>query len=172
MSTQHPLNLEGDDGREARGELWARITAAGLAVHKALDEGLPGGVSSADYSILSVLRAAPHVPLDHQHCHAFELRLKEICDLLQWDRSRASHQVIRMEKRNLVAKHPCSRDARGVVIRLTEQGQEIIEKLHPQYLDAIDEVFFSKLDAEEICMISSVVDRVLGPQKQKLQELA
>ena len=59
------------------------------------------GLSEADYEILAVLSEHPTERMPAQ----------ELCALLQWEKSRLSHQVRGMEKRGLVVREPNLADA-------------------------------------------------------------
>lgn len=83
----------------------------------------------------------------------FGLRAKDLAAAAEWQDSRVSHQLRRMEQRGLVARARDREDARGTVVRLTEAGirsaelaratrrrvvrQIILDVLAPQQLDAL-----------------------------------
>src|ERR1700761_9795716 len=50
------------------------------------------------------------------------LRPFQICDALNWEQSRLSHQLTRMERRGLVRRRECEADGRGAFIELTAAG--------------------------------------------------
>ncbi|MFD9218210.1 MarR family winged helix-turn-helix transcriptional regulator [Streptomyces sp. NPDC059544] len=56
------------------------------------------GLSAADYALLARLSEAPEGLL----------RAKELGAEVDWERSRLSHQISRMEKRGLVARESCA----------------------------------------------------------------
>ena len=55
------------------------------------------------------------------------MRLRDMCQELDWDRSRTSHQVTRMDKKGLVAKVKCAGDARGVNVEITHSFSAFTE---------------------------------------------
>ncbi len=59
-------------------------------------------MSAADYLVLAKLTEA-----------GGRMRLTDLAKLLEWEKSRMSHQVGRMTKRGLVAKEECADDGRG-----------------------------------------------------------
>ncbi len=75
-----------------------------------------------------------------------EIRLRDLCASLDWDRSRTSHQVTRMEKRGLVTKQKCAGDARGIIIELTEEGERRLREAAPSHVESVREVVFDCLD--------------------------
>jgi len=50
------------------------------------------------------------------------LRVSELAGLLQWERSRVSHHIKRMERRGLVERVECSVDGRGAFVWITPSG--------------------------------------------------
>jgi DNA-binding MarR family transcriptional regulator len=72
------------------------------------------GLSDADFQILSVLASAYRGRL-----RAFDLR----CEL-QWEKSRLSHQLRRMEQRGLIRREACADDGRASDVVLTDAGRE------------------------------------------------
>ena len=83
----------------------------------------------------------------------FGLRAKDLAAAAEWQDSRVSHQLRRMEQRGLVARARDREDARGTVVRLTEAGirsaelaratrrrvvrQIVLDVLAPEQLDAL-----------------------------------
>src|SRR5690606_31873944 len=49
------------------------------------------------------------------------LRMTALADVLQWERSRLSHQVTRMAKRGLVQRTSCPDDGRGAFVSATDE---------------------------------------------------
>ena len=73
------------------------------------------GLSEADYEILVALTENPD-----QSMRAIALR----CGL-EWEKSRLSHQLRRMEQRGLVARETCIEDNRSTIIRVTAEGRAL-----------------------------------------------
>ena len=73
------------------------MLTASRKVDRAMDETLQAGsdLSTSEFSVLVELSEA-------EDC---ALRLRDLCARLDWDRSRTSHQITRMERRGLVTKH-------------------------------------------------------------------
>src|SRR5256885_12142766 len=72
------------------------------------------GLSEADFEILSALTESPD-----ESVRALALR----CGL-EWEKSRLSHQLRRMEERGLITREECAEDNRGSVIRVTDAGRK------------------------------------------------
>ncbi|MFG1943848.1 MarR family winged helix-turn-helix transcriptional regulator [Nonomuraea sp. NPDC048826] len=85
-----------------------------LAAHLSRELTRATGLSEADYQILDALLDAP----------GGRMRALELRWVLQWEKSRLSHQVGRMAKRGLLGRESCAEDARGWDIALTAEGRE------------------------------------------------
>jgi len=69
---------------------------------------------------------------------------------LGWDRSRLSHQLVRMENRGMVVREDCAEDARGLMVRITRDGRRGIEAAAPAHAEAVQRHFFDHLSRAEI----------------------
>lgn len=123
---------------EEEQDLWRHLLASIRKINRGMEETLLacGEISISEYSVLVSLSEAPNKTL----------RLRELCSELDWDRSRASHQITRMEKRGLVRKERCSGDARGVEVVLTDTGMERLEASVPEHVESVRRMVFDHLD--------------------------
>jgi DNA-binding MarR family transcriptional regulator len=127
------------------------------------------GLSLADYSLLVPLSEAP----------GLRLRARELRRIIDWDRSRLSHQIRRMEQRGLIVREECPGDARGTIIRLTAKGRETIEAAAPGHVETVRRLFVDVLTSEEIHLLTGIADRVadrvaedaFGPGKPACAEI-
>lgn len=71
------------------------------------------GLSTGDYVVLLALSEAD----------AQRMRSSELATRIGWDRSRLSHHVGRMERRELIRREECPTDNRGAEIVLTPPAQ-------------------------------------------------
>ena len=102
------------------------------------------GLSEADYEVLVVLSESPHG----------RMRVFEIGDELQWETSRLSHHLTRMERRGLVRREKCPTDQRGAYIVLTDAGRDAIVAAAPRHVaDAIT--------PEQLDELANIAERVL-----------
>ena len=74
------------------------------------------GLTLPEYEVLVQLSEAP----EHR------LRPFQICEALNWEQSRLSHQLTRMERRGLLSRRECEADGRGAFIELTTAGADAI----------------------------------------------
>lgn len=110
------------------------------------------GLSLADFDVLVALtdRADPRI------------RVLELAEKLQWEKSRLSHHISRMEKRGLVAREECPQDARGAFVVLTATGRTAIEQAAPPHVDAVRELVVDALTPEQLDALGAIAETVLG----------
>lgn len=133
--------------------LWRSILNAKRAVDRSIDLQLQESldISTADFSVLVVLSEAENNVV----------RMRTLCESLDWDRSRMSHQITRMERRGLVTKERCACDNRGIDVTLTEHGRHVIEKAAPNHVKLVRHVVFDVLGENiDFQGISAVLDRI------------
>jgi DNA-binding MarR family transcriptional regulator len=114
------------------------------------------GLSLADYDVLVQLTDAPDGRL-----RPFELQRR-----LQWEQSRLSHHLSRMQRRGLVSRQECADDGRGAYVVLTEAGLRAIEAAAPGHVDTVRQLFFDQLTREQVEGLETLATRVL----QRLDE--
>jgi DNA-binding MarR family transcriptional regulator len=73
------------------------------------------------------------------------LRPFQICEGLNWEQSRLSHQLTRMERRGLVSRHECAADGRGAFVELTAAGAEVIAAAAPRHVATVRKLIFDQL---------------------------
>ena len=110
------------------------------------------GLSLADYDVLVLLTEAPDG----------RLRVFELAEELQWEQSRLSHHLARMQRRSLVAREECTTDRRGAFVVLTDAGRDAIEKAAPGHVALVRQLVFDGLSVEQVAMLESFVRRVLS----------
>ncbi len=62
------------------------------------------------------------------------LRQNELSAALQWDRTRLSHQLTRMEHRGLVSRSAVDG---GVLVRITDEGARLVRVARPIHAEAV-----------------------------------
>ena len=110
------------------------------------------GLSEADLEILSHLADTPDAPV-----RALALR-----GGLEWEKSRLSHQVRRMEQRGLVAREVCLEDGRSTVIRVTDEGRRLAERGRRVHADAVRRYVCAALTPEQLDALGEIADAVLA----------
>ena len=109
------------------------------------------GLTEADYEILAVLSEHPTGRMPAQ----------ELGALLEWEKSRLSHQVRRMQQQGLIAREPNPADARSAMICLSAAGRHAVEDAAPQHVDNVRRHFINLLSPAELDMLAALNERVL-----------
>lgn len=109
------------------------------------------GMSASDYIVLVKLTEA-----------GGRMRFMDLVKLVEWEKSRMSHQVGRMAKRGLVAKEECPDDGRGAFIVATPAGHEAIEDAAPVHVDHVRRLFIDALTQEDLATLARISNRVLA----------
>ncbi|MCX5098174.1 MarR family transcriptional regulator [Streptomyces sp. NBC_00439] len=140
------------DEREAA--VWKQYRDLQRRLQSALDRQLArdSTLSGAEYAVLVPLSESP----------GDVLRARELQAELGWERSRLSHQISRMESRGLVAREPCTDDARGSMVRMTPQGRDAIEAAAPQHVETVRHSFFDPLSPDEVDTLGVLLGRLLA----------
>lgn len=147
--TQEPQWLSASEER-----LWRHWLRVGALLPGELHRELQAdaGLSFPDFDVLVQLTDTDEG----------RVRVSDLARCLNWERSRVSHHVARMEKRGLVRREECADDGRGSFVVLTDAGRTAIEQAAPGHLRTVRRVFFDGLDAEESAVLERVLDRLLA----------
>jgi DNA-binding MarR family transcriptional regulator len=109
------------------------------------------GLMKADYEVLAVLS---------EHATG-RMPARELRTLLQWEKSRLSHQVRGMQEQGLVAREPNPADGRSSMIVLLPAGRRAIEDAAPQHVHNVRRHFIDLLTPAELDMLAALHERVL-----------
>ncbi|WP_316782188.1 MarR family winged helix-turn-helix transcriptional regulator [Streptomyces sasae] len=137
-------------------ELWDTWMRAQRLLTRELERGLQRdcGISKAEFSVLVTLWRAS----------GRELRVGELSESLDWDKSRVSHQLTRMENRGFVKRTRYGADGRRAGIGLTPDGRRAAENAILVHADNIRRHFLAPLTPEQSSVIRAwseqVVDRI------------
>lgn len=130
---------------------WLRLNAELPAVlHRELQAD--AGLSLSDFEVLVKLTDVPEG----------RVRVTDLARELNWERSRVSHHVTRMERRGLVERSECRDDGRGAWVVLTEQGRCAIERAAPGHAATVRRLIFDNLTPRELKVMTGVIDKVLS----------
>lgn len=134
--------------------LWRLLLRVIQKMDRCIDTTLQLGsdISSSEFAVLVHLS-------ETEECG---LRLRDLCQALDWDRSRASHQITRMERRGLVQKKRCEGDARGVLVAITEDGMRRIGQAAPEHVESVRRLLFDHLTPEQAETIRDVLTSIMA----------
>jgi DNA-binding MarR family transcriptional regulator len=106
-----------DEGEQVS---WRAFLRASRELDVAFDRDLQTeGISLSEYELLSMLSESP----------MGQLRMSALAALIVQSRSRVTHTAARLERRGWVVRTPAPDDGRGVLLRLTDEGKQAIERL-------------------------------------------
>ena len=118
-------------------------------------------ISYADFAVLVQLTEAPQG----------RSRISERAELLQWERSRLSHHLKRMESRGHIERSSCPEDGRGQYVAVTPIGRAAIEHAAPAHVELVRELVFEGMSEAELKAIIDVSDRVAARLAQVPQKV-
>jgi DNA-binding MarR family transcriptional regulator len=125
---------------------WKQASEA-VRARVAEDISLATGLSDADFGILTRL-----VDLGDG-----ALRQNELAASLGWHRSRLSHQLTRMEQRDLVSRGPADG---GVVVTITDRGREYVDAARPVHAAAVRVHLLDYVPPRQLGEIADLLGRI------------
>ncbi|MEU9412214.1 MarR family transcriptional regulator [Streptomyces sp. NPDC048281] len=137
-------------------KFWDTWMRAQRLLTRELERGLQRDcdVSKAEFSVLVTLWQAA----------GREMRVGELSESLDWDKSRVSHQLTRMEKRGFVERTPYAADGRRAGIGLTAEGRRAAQNAVLVHGGNIRRHFLDSLTPEQASVIRAwseqAVDRL------------
>jgi DNA-binding MarR family transcriptional regulator len=139
------------DAREDRA--WRSFVHARNRLLRRLHRDLlrDSGLTDTDYEVLVILSEHP----------AGRMPAQELSALLQWEKSRLSHQARRMQEQGLIVREPNPADARSVMICLQPAGQRAIEDAAPLHVQSVRRHFISLFTPDELDTLAALNERVL-----------
>lgn len=105
------------------------------------------GLSIGDYQVLLALSEAPNN----------RLRPSELAGAINWERSRLSHHIGRMEKRGLVIRQDCADDSRGSEVSLTHEGSRAFRAGSIPHLETVRQLFIDALTDEQLAQVAELM---------------
>jgi len=133
--------------------VWRSFYAMRRTLDRALDLQLQrdSNLSASEYEVLLAINIAPER----------RLRITEIATTIGWEKSRVSHLVTRMEKRELIDRTRCDTDGRSTWIGLTADGRRAVLGGLRGHSAAIRRYFFDVLEADEGQQLTALSSRVV-----------
>lgn len=141
---------------DAEQRVWRDFQRLQARVHRAIQQDLHANpdpasrLSEPEYEVLVHLSEADH-----------PLRLGELAGLLQWEQSRVSHLVRRMEGRDLVARTGCPSDRRGALVQITRHGLSAIVAAAPGHVETARRELIDRIPPEDWPTFARVLRRLV-----------
>ncbi|MFY9927543.1 MAG: MarR family winged helix-turn-helix transcriptional regulator [Streptosporangiaceae bacterium] len=133
---------------------WRAYMQAGTQLRARLNRQLQAdsGLSLPEYEVLVQLTEAP----------GGKVRPVQLGQDLNWEQSRLSHLLTRMNRRGFVAREDCPGDARGALVVLTPAGRAAIEFAAPVHVGTVRQLVFDPLDAGQATAFGQVLEKILA----------
>lgn len=130
-------------------DLWHAWKIAAEKVRQRVAEDIKAGsgLSDQDFGILTRL-----VELG-----GGKLRQNDLGALLQWDRTRLSHQLTRMESRGFVSRSTVDG---GVFVRVTDEGERLVRVARPIHAAAVRKYLVQRTEGIDQAMLLQVLERL------------
>ena len=104
-------------------------------------------LSPADYQVLLALSEA----------EGRRLRSSDLASAIDWERSRLSHHLGRMERRRLIRRDGCTTDSRGAEVSLTAEGSHAFRRATAPHMRAIKKHFANALEPEQFDELAGIL---------------
>ncbi len=128
--------------------VWRSLIDTTAELRRLLGAGLQeSGCSPADYAVLLALHEA-----DGGH-----LRSSQLAATIDWERSRLSHHLGRMERRGIIRRDDCPADSRGAEVSLTDDGAALFRRAGGPHLRAIKSHFADALTSDQLEALDDVL---------------
>ena len=131
-------------------QFWDTWMAAQRLLVRELDRGLQRdcGISKAEFSVLVRLKRP--------------MRVGELADALDWEKSRVSHLLTRMERRGLVARTEEGAGGRRTGVELTPEGRRVAESATRAHGGNVRRLVLDRLTPEQAETIRAWSEEVVG----------
>jgi DNA-binding MarR family transcriptional regulator len=150
QTVQHPKAVR-KNLRPEELAVWRSLVDTTAVIHRGLNAILQeSDISPADYSVLLALSEAS----DH------ELRSSDLAAVMNWERSRLSHHLGRMEKRDLIRRSESTIDSRSALVSLTSDGARTFRRVSAPHLQGIKVLFADALTPEQLDSLAGILTSI------------
>jgi DNA-binding MarR family transcriptional regulator len=135
------------------------MTSRELAIWRSLIDttGELRRVLGAELQVSSLSPADYQVLLALSETEGRRLRSSELARTIDWERSRLSHHLKRMELRRLIRREDCATDNRGAEVILTADGARIFRRATAPHMRAIKKHFADALTPEQFETLADIL---------------
>ncbi|MDT4961097.1 MAG: hypothetical protein QOF87_744 [Pseudonocardiales bacterium] len=128
--------------------IWRSLLDTTAELRRALGADLQElDLSPGDYQVLLALSEAD----------GRRMRSSELASSIDWERSRLSHHLGRMERRGLIRREDCATDNRGAEVLLTEAGAQLFRSATTPHMRAIKKRFADALTPGQFNALADVL---------------
>lgn len=137
---------------QSQQHIWRTYLLGSSRLAERLDADLRDhGLDLGEYEILVVL----------EESEGRRVRMSELAEAVHQSRSRLTHTIARMEKRNLVQRVMCPEDRRGVWAELTDAGFELLKSAAPSHVACVRRNFVEAVDPKDFEALGRAFQAVL-----------
>lgn len=138
-------------------ETWEALFRAQVTLaRRFLADDIWEELSMREYDVLFTLRRAP----------GGALRLRDLNEGILLSQPSLSRMVERLEQRGLVERCAAADDARGTVVRLTEEGRRLQTLIGRRHVRTIEEYVGGALDDDELDTLRTLLDKLRAAQAE------
>lgn len=132
---------------------WIRFAIVAHGIPAELNSRLLAndGISQFEYLVLNHLHIAD----------GNALPMTDLALLMSSSLSRLSHVVTRLESTGQITRSRSATDGRVAIATLTDRGREVFRDAAPNYLAAVRELFFDRLDDKDLADLDRIMTKVL-----------
>lgn len=133
--------------------VWRQFLRAYVELQQCLVRDLQrhDGLSGSDYAVLVHLSEAPEQ----------RLRVYELVERIEWEKSRLSHHLARMVRRGLVCREGCPTDSRGAYVVLTDAGSAAVVAAAPRHATLVRRLFVDALTVQQRTVLGEATAAIL-----------
>jgi DNA-binding MarR family transcriptional regulator len=130
-------------------EIWRALLDTTTELRRILGAQLlqESSLSPADYQVLLAL----------SETDGRRLRSSDLAASIEWERSRLSHHLGRMERRGLIRRDDCATDSRGAEVSLTDDGARMFRSATAPHMKAIKRHFADALTPEQFEALADIL---------------
>jgi DNA-binding MarR family transcriptional regulator len=141
----------GISGEEFRA--YAALIASSTLLQRAVEQNLreQAGLTQVQFEILMNLSIAGDTGV----------RMARLADALIVSRSGLSYQVAQLEARGWITRQRFADDERGVVGRITPEGERIRQRVFAGHVDVVRTGFLDLLEPGELALLTAALERVV-----------
>ena len=90
------------------------------------------------------------------------IRMAQLADALIVSRSGLSYQVTQLESRGWITRERSADDERGVVARITPEGERMRQRVYAGHIDIVRRAFLDAVEPAELATLTAALERVAG----------
>jgi DNA-binding MarR family transcriptional regulator len=140
-------------------DAWEAVYRAQVAVLRHIRADFPADVSFTEYDVLFNIARQP----------GRRVRLRDLNRHLLLSQPSVSRLIDRLAARGLVEKAADPDDARGTLVRLTDEGVAVFRKVGAEHSRVIADRMTAELDDDELVELARLADKLRGGEAPRAE---